>query len=312
MSEHIDQLEDVLRALKAGADATRLRLLVLCATGELTQGELTGIVDQSQPRVARHLRILCDAGLLDRFREQHRVYYRLARKGPAAGLASALLAQLPARDKQLQLDRERLREVRERRAEAASQLMRGLDTRWGGAQTEQEEAAIRGVVVHMLRDRRIGALLDIGTGTGRMLRLLGRRAEEAVGVDLSRDMLAVARNALEQAGLDHCMVRHANMYRLPFSAGSFDTVTLDEVLGQASKPAQVIVEAARILRPKGTLLIIDSQGRGKDPNDGELSRYCREAGLRLYRSRVLELEDCRMIVLLAEHEIQKQESGIAA
>jgi ArsR family transcriptional regulator len=312
MSEIDAQLGEVLQALKAGADATRLRLLVLCANGELTQGELTGIVDQSQPRVARHLRILCDAGLLDRFREQHRVYYRLARKGPLANLASALLAQLPPGDMQLQLDRQRLDEVRERRAEAANQLMQGVDARWGGARTEQEEAAIRGVVVHMLRDRRIGALLDIGTGTGRMLRLLGRRAEEAVGVDLSRDMLAVARNALEQAGLDHCMVRHANMYRLPFSAGSFDTVTLDEVLGEAARPAQVIAEAARILRPRGTLLIVDSQGQGRDPDEGQLSRYCREAGLRLYRSRVLELGGSRLIVLLAEHESQGQGSGIAA
>lgn len=299
-------------ALKAMADETRLRLMALCACAELTQGELTALVDQSQPRVARHLRILCEAGLLDRHREQHRVYYRLARKGAAAGLAAAMLGSLPEQDRTLAQDQASLQALRSRRAEAASKLLQEMRAGWGGARTPAEEATIRGVVVHMLRDRRIGALLDIGTGTGRMLRLLGRQAEEAVGVDLSSEMLALARSSLEEAGLDHCMVRHANMYRLPFSAGSFDTVTLDEVLGQASEPDKVIAEAARILRPGGTLLMVDSEGGEAGVQESSLSRYCRQAGLGLYRSRSLQVGAGTMIVLLAQQQTASRGSGIAA
>ena len=296
-------LEILLKGLKASADPTRLRLLGLCASGELTQAELTEVLGQSQPRVARHLRILCDAGLLDRFKERQNVYYRLARKGEAGSLARALLGQFPVADPALDPDRKRLARIRAERASQASELLQGVSSNWAGSSTPEEEARIRGTIVNMLNDCRIGALLDIGTGTGRMLRLLGGRAEEAVGVDLSRDMLAVARSSLEQAGMDHCMVRHANMYQLPFPAASFDTVTLDEVLGQAEDPRRVIAEAARILRPNGNLLVVDQT------DDAQVSRHCSSAGLAPFRHRSINLGQGVLRVLLAKRQSADAPAG---
>jgi SAM-dependent methyltransferase len=302
MSTTQSSLEKLLQGLKASADPTRLRLLNLCAAGELTQAELTDILGQSQPRVARHLGILCDAGLLNRFRERQHVYYRLARRGPAGSLASALLEQFPDSDAALEPDRRRLADIRENRASQAREFLQGVNSNWAGSSSPEEEARIRGSIVNMLNDCRIGALLDIGTGTGRMLRLLGGRADEAVGVDLSRDMLAVARSSLEQAGMDHCMVRHGNMYQLPFSAASFDTVTLDEVLGQAEDPARVIAEAARILRPNGNLLIVDQANDEGSAGSGALSRYCKAAGLAPFRHRSIGLGQGVLSVLLAKRQ----------
>jgi len=296
MPDSQPSLEILLQGLKASADPTRLRLLSLCASGELTQAELTEVLGQSQPRVARHLRILCDAGLLDRFKERQNVYYRLARKGEAGSLARALLAQFPVADASLDSDRQGLARIKADRASQASEYLQGVPSNWAGSSTPEEEARIRGSIVNMLNDCRIGALLDIGTGTGRMLRLLGGRAEEAVGVDLSRDMLAVARSSLEQAGMDHCMVRHANMYQLPFPAASFDTVTLDEVLGQAEDPQRVIAEAARILRPNGQLLVVDQA------DDAQVSRYCSDAGLSPFKHRSITLGQGVLRVLLAKRQ----------
>ncbi|MCJ7558330.1 MAG: metalloregulator ArsR/SmtB family transcription factor [Gammaproteobacteria bacterium] len=302
MSINQTSLDALLQGLKASADPTRLRLLNLCAAGELTQAELTDILGQSQPRVARHLGILCDAGLLDRFRERQHVYYRLARRGPAGSLAGALLGQFPGADARLEPDRQRLAALKADLASQASELMRGVNSQWAATSTPEEEARIRGTILNMLTDCRIGALLDIGTGTGRMLRLLSGRAQEAVGVDLSSDMLAVARSSLEQAGLDHCMVRHGNMYQLPFSAGSFDTVTLDEVLGQAEDPARVIAEAARILRPAGNLLVVDMAVEGSPANGAAVSRYCSANGLTPFRNRSISLDHCVLGVLLARRQ----------
>ena len=302
MSTSQSSLDTLLQGLKASADPTRLRLLNLCAAGELTQAELTDILGQSQPRVARHLGILCDAGLLDRFRERQHVYYRLARRGPAGSLASALLDQFPGADTQLEPDRKRLAALRADRASQASELLRGVNSQWAATSTPEDDARIRGAILNMLTDRRIGALLDIGTGTGRMLRLLSGRAQEAVGVDLSSDMLAVARSSLEQAGLDHCMVRHGNMYHLPFSASSFDTVTLDEVLGQAEDPARVIGEAARILRPGGNLLVVDLADEGGQADGAAVSRYYRAHGLTPFRNRSINLGHCVLGVSLARRQ----------
>jgi DNA-binding transcriptional ArsR family regulator/protein-L-isoaspartate O-methyltransferase len=289
MSISQPNLDALLQGLKASADATRLRLLNLCAAGELSQAELTEILGQSQPRVARHLRILCEAGLLDRFRERHNVLYRLARRGPAGSLAGAILAQFPGSDAQLEPDRLRLEGLKARRASQASELLRSVNSHWTASGSPEDEAGVRGAILNMLTDCRIGALLDIGTGTGRMLRLLSGLAQEAVGVDLSSDMLAVARHSLEQAGLDHCMVRHANMYQLPFSAASFDTVSLDEVLGQAQEPERVIAEAARILRPNGNLLVVDIVGEGGQADSATISRYCSRNGLTPFRNRSIQL-----------------------
>lgn len=307
MSNLDSSLDPLLAGLKACADPTRLRLLALCARSELGQAELTEILGQSQPRVARHLKILCEAGLLNSFRERHRVLYRLARKGDGGRLVVTLLGQLPSGAPDLESDRQRLEELRGRRVDQLRELQQSVDVHWPGSISPGDEARVRGAIVNMLSDCRIGALLDIGTGTGRMLRLLGRRADEAVGVDLSSDMLALARNALEQAGLDHCMVRHADMYKLPFSAASFDTVTVDQVLEHAEAPARVIAEAARILRPGGNLLVVDRVSPEAEGVESLAARCCRESGLLPSKHRRISLGAGTLGVLLARRPGPGQE-----
>jgi SAM-dependent methyltransferase/DNA-binding transcriptional ArsR family regulator len=248
-------VETVLDGLKAVAEPTRLRLLALCAASELTVSELTAIVGQSQPRVSRHLKVLCRAGLLTRYREQHWVYHRVPRQGTGADLVGGVLALLPPGDPRLALDRRRLEQVL---GDRAAQARAALAARGGdGAARVQDEATVDGLIRDTLNGASIGELLDIGTGTGRILRLLGERAERAVGIDISRDMLLLARSNLHDAGLDHLMVRQGNMYQLRFDDASFDTVTIDQVLFQAEQPAEVLSEAARVLRPGGRLLLVE-------------------------------------------------------
>ncbi|MFM2041772.1 MAG: hypothetical protein RLY86_348 [Pseudomonadota bacterium] len=248
----------LLTALKAAAEPTRLRLLSLCAHGELTVTELTQILGQSQPRVSRHLKLLCEAGLLERFREGIWAYYRLAERGGLAELARTLVDAVPPDDPLLALDLERLELIRRQRREAAAQYFRENAARWHEIRSlhvperEVEEALLRLLPATGLRD-----LLDVGTGTGRMLELLAPRVEHLVGVDASREMLSVARVNLERAGLRNVQVRLADMYQLPLAGQSQDAVIFHQVLHFAEEPADALGEAARVLRPGGTMLVVD-------------------------------------------------------
>ncbi|HYE51515.1 MAG TPA: metalloregulator ArsR/SmtB family transcription factor [Azospirillaceae bacterium] len=251
-------MDFLLSALKAAAEPTRLRLLALCAHGELTVSELTQILGQSQPRVSRHLKLLCDAGLLDRFREGIWAFYRLAERGACAELARTLVDAIPADDATLALDLERLDQIKRARREAAAQYFRDNAARWHEIrglhvpERDVEEALLKLVPVEGVRD-----LLDVGTGTGRMLELFGPRVDRAVGVDSSREMLAVARVNLERAGLRNCQVRLADMYQLPLPTASQDAVIVHQVLHYAEEPSEVLGEAARVLRPGGRLVVVD-------------------------------------------------------
>lgn len=255
-------LDKTLRALRAAAEPSRLRLLAILARGELTVGEIARIIGQSQPRVSRHLKLLCDAGLLVRFREHNWVFYRVSQKGPQAELAHRLLESLGPDDPTLCLDSERTEEIKNERVEIASGYLAEFREQWGGpGDVAADDNLIIEAIFDMLGAHDIGDLLDIGTGTARILRLLGDRSDQAVGIDISSEMLMVARTQLHAAGMDHCMVRHGNMYKLPFTNDSFDTVTIDQVLYQAEDPAAAVDEAARILRPGGRLMLIEYAGQ---------------------------------------------------
>ncbi len=266
----------LLAGLKAAAEPTRLRLLRICAQGELTVGEITRVIAQSQPRVSRHLKILCDAGLLVRFRERHWVFYRVPLSGPEAELVGNILQNLAIVDSEFLVDQQRLEDVLAERARLASGY--SAELRQPSVSDGQLSAAVR----KLLGSRPVGDLLDIGTGTGRLLRFLGESAEQAVGVDISSKMLLVARSNLHSAGLSQCMVRHANMYQLPFTNASFDTITIDDVLNEAEDPAAAVAEAARILRATGRLLLIEkipsANGDG-DPESTGPERWLGDAGL---------------------------------
>jgi ArsR family transcriptional regulator len=251
-------MDFLLTALKAAAEPTRLRLLALCAHGELTVSELTQILGQSQPRVSRHLKLLCDAGLLDRFREGTWAFYRLGERSAFSSLARTLIDAIPADDPTLALDLERLNAIKRARAEAASEYFRENAARWHEIRSlHVPERDVEAALLKLLPSSGIQDLLDLGTGTGRMLELLGPKVERALGIDLSREMLAVARSNLERAGLRNCQVRQSDMYQLPLPTASFDAVLVHQVLHYAEEPAEVLAEAARVLRPGGSLVIVD-------------------------------------------------------
>lgn len=251
-------LDRLLDGLRAVAEPSRLRLLAICAEGEWTVSELVQVLGQSQPRVSRHLRLLSEAGLLDRFREGSWVFYRRSLRGQGAALARALAALLPEDDPVLALDRDRLAAVRETRR---NQIARWFDERAPAWDSERDLAVDGGrvetVLQRLFAARRPRSLLDIGTGTGRILEILAAYIEEGLGIDLSRDMLAVARDRLDRARLPHCRVRLADMHSLPIPSASFTAATLHQVLHFADDPFRVLAEARRVLAPGGLLVVVD-------------------------------------------------------
>jgi ubiquinone/menaquinone biosynthesis C-methylase UbiE/DNA-binding transcriptional ArsR family regulator len=249
---------DLNAALKAAGEETRLRVLALLAEAELTVSELTDILRQSQPRISRHLRLLAEAGLVERFREGSWAFFRLGEHGAAAELARELVARLDPADSVIARDRERLAAVRAARAASAQAYFRRHAAEWDRirklhvADDEVEQA-----IVAALAERPFRSLLDLGTGTGRMLELCGPQIERGLGLDLSLDMLALARSRLDRAGLRHCSVRQGDLYDLALPKDSFDVVIVHQVLHFLDDGARALAEAARVLRPSGRLLVVD-------------------------------------------------------
>jgi ArsR family transcriptional regulator len=248
-------MDDLLAQLRAIAEPTRLRLLALCARGALNVTDLCAVLGQSQPRLSRHLKLLVEAGLLERVPEGANAYFQLP---PGAELARQILARLPEEEPLLAADRRAAARLAAERARAASEAFRRDGADWDELRAlDLPAAAIEQALLDLLPPR-IGRLLDIGTGTGRLLELAADRAEAAIGIDASREMLALARARLAERGLAaRCAVRQADMYRLPLPDASFDVVALQMVLHYAEDPAAALAEAARVLRPEGLLLLVD-------------------------------------------------------
>lgn len=293
-------MDALLEALRAAAEPTRLRLLTVCAYGELTVTELTQVLGQSQPRISRHLKLLCEAGLLQRHREGTSALFRVADHGASAGLARILVDLMPVEDATLARDLERLEAVKAARAEAAQAYFRANAVQWDSIRSlHVPEAEVERALLDLLGGRSFGELLDIGTGTGRMLELFAGRIRHGVGIDLNREMLAVARANLERCQLRNCQVRLGDMYHLPFPPKTFDAVTVHQVLHFAEEPAAAISEAARVLKPEGALAVVDflpheleylreehaHRRLGFAPD--EVARWCRSAGLEVEEERVL-------------------------
>ncbi|MDW8444959.1 MAG: metalloregulator ArsR/SmtB family transcription factor [Acetobacteraceae bacterium] len=253
-------MDRLLAALRALAEPTRLRLTALAAGGEWTLSDLVEILGTSQPGLSRHIRLLAEAGVIERSREGPHLIVRLAASGPAAALARAALAHLPA-GRSDPIERRpppRLPASRAARARAASEAFRANPAAWDelralGLPAESIEARL----LAALPTGPLGRLLDLGTGSGRLLELLAPRAESATGVDLSRDMLAAARARLGAAGLGHVALRRADAARLPFPDRSFDLVTACMLLHHVDDPAAVIGEAGRVLAPGGLFALLD-------------------------------------------------------
>lgn len=283
-------MDALLTGLRACAEPTRLRLLALGARGAFCVVELTDILGQSQPRLSRHLKLLCDAGLLERVREGANVWFTVA---PGAALVRDLLARLPEDDPVLAADRRGAARVLAERARVASESFRRQGADWDEMRALGLPAAeVEAALLSLLPERGIGRVLDIGTGTGRLLELLAPRVSAGLGVDASRAMLALARARLAQADLAHLAVRQADMYRLPLPDRAYDLVVLQMVLHYADDPAAVLAEAARVLAPGGRLVVVDLAAHGRDDlaaklahrwpgfTDDAVRARLRDAGLR--------------------------------
>jgi ubiquinone/menaquinone biosynthesis C-methylase UbiE/DNA-binding transcriptional ArsR family regulator len=245
-------------ALKAAGEDTRLRVLALLAEAELTVSDLTQILRQSQPRISRHLKLMVEAGLIERFREGAWAFFRLSERGSAAELARALIARLDASDPTARRDRDRLGAVRAARAAAAQDYFRAHAAQWDRIRKlHVADAAVEAAIRDALAERPFRSLLDLGTGTGRILEMFGASIERGLGIDLSLDMLLLARARIERADLRHCSVRQGDIYDLAVPANSFDVVVIHQVLHFLDDGARAIREAARVLAPAGRLLVVD-------------------------------------------------------
>lgn len=288
-------------ALRAAGEPTRLRLLALLARAELTVGEICEVIGQSQPRVSRHLKLLCDAGLLDRFREQHWVYYRAPASGSERSTVQQLLALVRDDDDLLRRDRKRMEQViRERARRAADQLP--------AESHSASSSVVDSIIVNELAAEPIGMLLDVGTGAGHMLELLGAKATRAVGIDISSDALRLARTNVHGAGLSHCELQRGDMYDLPFAGALFDTVTVDRVLATSQRPAAALREIARTLKDGGRAVVIEdfdtlSAVAATNPI-AVLRDWFARAGLECSRVHPVDTEAAHLLVALARRPAQ--------
>ncbi|HEX8481904.1 MAG TPA: metalloregulator ArsR/SmtB family transcription factor [Allosphingosinicella sp.] len=321
---------EIFRSL---GDPTRLRIVALLRAMELSVGELAQVLGQSQPRVSRHVRILIEAGLAERRKEGSWVFLSLAEAARVEPLFAALerWAELDGEDPWAAADAARLAAVRADRAAAAERYFAAHAGDWDEirslhiAESEVEAACRRALGAGEGAGeggRPVGRLVDIGTGTGRMLELFGPSAERALGVDRSPEMLRLARVKLAQAGLAGAELRQGDMYALPLAAGSADTVILHQVLHYAQQPGAAVAEAARLLAPGGRLLIVDfapherEELRTRDAHlrlgfaDDVMLRYLDSAGL---RGRVVEhLEGGELTVTLWEGERPQEKLKVVA
>ena len=262
MSESLS-LDSVLAALRAAGEETRIRILALLVGAELTVKDLTAILGQSQPRISRHLKLLVEAGLVDRYPEGAWAFYRLTDMAGARRLAGDVFASVDRNDATLARDRERLAAVKREHADAARRYFAANASDWDTIRAlHVAEGAVEAAMREAIGERPFDSLLDLGTGTGRLLELFAPLYVRAVGIDASADMLAVARANLDRAGVANAQVRLGDIYNLPFGRNAFDVVTIHQVLHYLDDPERALAEAARVLRPGGRLLIIDFAPHG--------------------------------------------------
>ncbi len=284
-----DQAVEVLRA---AGEPTRLRILALLAREELAVLELTRILGQSQPRVSRHLKLLAEAGLVERFPDGAWVFYRLAGAGAARALVDKALALISPSDATLLRDAERLMGVSAERAGEAANYFAENAERWDEIRSlYTSESAVEGAILAAVGEGPIERMVDLGSGTGRMLALLGHRARSAIGLDLSRQMLNLARGNVASAGLVACELRHGNIMGTGLADQEADLVVVHQVLHYLGEPAAAVAEAARLVAPGGRLLIVDfaphgleflraeHQHRRLGFFDDEMDRWLTAAGL---------------------------------
>lgn len=282
--------DQTVEALRAAGEPTRLRILSLLASEELSVMELSSILQQSQPRVSRHLKLMSDAGLIERFPDGARVFYRASSEPTVRQLIDVVLDLLE--ESAGEADHRRLAAVRKERESDAAAYFEQVAPRWDRIRSLYVcETAVEAAIERAAGPGPFDRVVDLGTGSGRMLTLLGRKAKMSIGLDLSQNMLNIARANVARAGLDKVELRHGDIFGTRLPSRSADLVLVHQVLHYLSDPAGAVAEAARLVAPAGRLLIVDfaphelehlreeHKHRRLGFSDGEIGRWLREAGL---------------------------------
>jgi ubiquinone/menaquinone biosynthesis C-methylase UbiE/DNA-binding transcriptional ArsR family regulator len=256
-------LDTMVDTLKAAAESSRLRILLLLSHGDLTVSDVTEILGQSQPRVSRHLKLLLDADLIERYQEGSWAFFRLSDSEAAREFVHGVTARIDLSDPVVARDQERLETVKSRRQQRAAEYFSANAERWDRIRSlHVPDAAVEAAMLKAVGERPFQSMADLGTGTGRLLELFAPLYRRGVGIDLSREMLSVARAKLDQAGIPYAQVRQGDLYAPPVERNAFDLVTMHQVLHYLEDPALAIREAAKLLRPGGRLLVVDFAPHG--------------------------------------------------
>jgi len=282
--------DQTIEALRAAGEPTRLRILSLLAGEELSVMELSRVLDQSQPRVSRHLKLMADAGLIERFPDGARVFYRVSHEPNARRLIDTVLDLLD--DTAGEADHLRLESVRDERATAAAAYFETVAPSWDRIRSLYvSESAVESAILRAAGPGPFERVVDLGTGSGRMLTLLGSKARMSIGLDLSQNMLNIARANVVKAGLDKVELRHGDIFATRLPSHSADLVLVHQVLHYLVDPAAAVAEAARLVGPGGKLLIVDfaphdleqlreeHQHRRLGFADEDIGRWLSDAGL---------------------------------
>lgn len=285
--------EELVAALKAAAEPTRLRILVLLAAGEFNVKDLTQVLGQSQPRISRHLKLMAEAGLIDRFREGSWVYFHIDETTEGGALAHQLIAATDPQDAVLQRDRVRAEAVKRERESAAQAYFHAHAADWDRIRALHiDESEVETAMLSVLGRGPFKLFVDLGTGTGRTLELFAGTYARGLGIDVNHAMLALARANLARSGNSAAQVRHGDIYNLGLDSGSVDAVVMHQVMHFLSEPGQAIAEAARVLAPGGRLLMVDFAPHAQEFlreahaherlgfSDAQIGKWCDDAGLR--------------------------------
>lgn len=250
--------DDLVAALKAAAEPTRLRILTLLAAEELNVKDLTQILSQSQPRISRHLKLLVESGLIERFQEGSWVYFHVSDRSPGGGVVRRVLDLVKRDDPTLARDYERLQKLKQEREDKAQRYFKDHAAEWDQIRALYvPEKAVEEAMRRALGTGPFDFFVDLGTGTGRVLEIFADRYRRGLGLDLNQTMLSYARSKLAAATLKHADVRHGDLYGLSLPDQSADAIVMHQVMHYLSEPSHAIQEAARILAPGGRLLIVD-------------------------------------------------------
>jgi ArsR family transcriptional regulator len=286
----------VLDELRAVAEPSRLRLLVILAGGEFSVTELTEVLGQSQPRVSRHLKLLCDAGLLEKFREQHWIYYRVPAEGAGRELVEQLVARIAPADPTLAADVARV--------EAVLEARRASGHRGGEPPAPPGNGDLAAAFADELGDRGRGALFYYGPSPTDVLGLIATRARRVVGMHTSRMEVQRARASLHSRGMSHCALQQGEARTVPHPSGEFDTAVLDRTLATQARPVEALREACRLLNAGGELLVAEdydalaATAAGSNPL-ATLKGWLADAGLVCARLRPLDLDGQHLLLAVA-------------